>query len=101
MPAVDFAYLESFVAHDAGIVREVLTLFREQARSWSETLDPDAPGWRDVAHTICGAARGIGANGLGDACAAAERGTTADLPAVKAALNAVVAEIEAYQAARV
>ena len=98
MPAVDFTYLESFVAHDPSIVREVLTLFSEQARTWSRSLDGGDPGWRDVVHTIKGAARGVGANALGDACAVAEAGSPADLPAVKAALVVAVAEIEAYQA---
>ena len=70
----------------------------EQARTWSRSLDGGDPGWRDVVHTIKGAARGVGANALGDACAVAEAGSPADLPAVKAALVVAVAEIEAYQA---
>lgn len=101
MSAVDFAYLESFVGNDRGIVREVLELFRQQAQSWSETLEAERADWRDVAHTIKGAARGIGANALGDAAAAAEAGTPADLAAVKAALDQAMADIDAYQAARV
>lgn len=99
MSAVDFAYLESFVAHDTGIVREVLTLFREQAEGWSKKLEGEPPDWRDVVHTICGAARGVGANTLGDLAAKAERGTPDDLPAIRAELRAVLAEINAYQSA--
>jgi HPt (histidine-containing phosphotransfer) domain-containing protein len=99
MPAVDFDYLETFAAHDRQVVREVLALFREQAVAWAEGLDPEKPGWRDVVHTIKGAARGVGANALGDACDKAEYGEPSDLPAVLAALNAAVDEIEAYQAA--
>ena len=99
MPAVDFAYLESFVANDRAIVREVLGLFRQQAEGWSSKLNGEAADWRDVAHTICGAARGIAANALGDACARAERGTPVDLPAVRAELKAALAEIDAYQSA--
>jgi hypothetical protein len=99
MPAVDFSYLEGFVAHDRGIVREVLILFSDQARTWSQNLEAPSDDWRDMVHTIKGAARGVGANVLGDACAVAEAGSAADLPAVKAALDVAVAEIEAYQAA--
>jgi HPt (histidine-containing phosphotransfer) domain-containing protein len=99
MAAVDFRYLEQFVAHDPGIVREVLDLFRQQARTWAEELNAGSADWRDLVHTIKGAARGVGANALGDACAAAEAGSTADLPAVRMALETAVAEIEAYQAA--
>lgn len=98
--AVDFGYLESFVHGDSAIVREVLDLFREQAEMWAETLRPEDPEWRNVVHTIKGAARGVGANALGDACEKAEFGRPEDLPAVREALDAAVAEIAAYQAAR-
>ena len=96
--AVDFAYLEGFVAGDIAVVLEVLALFRQQAEIWAETLDGETEGWRDVAHTIKGSARGVGAHALGDAAGRAERGTPADLPAVKAALDAAVADIAAYEA---
>ena len=95
---VDFAYLESFAAGDKTVVLEVLSLFRQQAEAWSQGLDPADPGWRDVVHTIKGAARGVGANALGDACAAAEAQGPTGLPAVHAALEAAVADIAAYQA---
>jgi HPt (histidine-containing phosphotransfer) domain-containing protein len=95
---VDFGYLEGFVAGDRQVVFEVLTLFRQQAEAWAGSLDADDPGWRDVAHTIKGAARGIGANALGDLCAEAEAAGASGLPAVRAALEAAVAEIAAYQA---
>jgi HPt (histidine-containing phosphotransfer) domain-containing protein len=96
--AVDFAYLEGFAAGDMHVVQEVLSLFRQQAELWSATLDPAEEGWRDVVHTIKGAARGVGANALGDVCARAEAAGPGDLPKVKAALDATVAEIAAYQA---
>ena len=96
---VDFAYLEGFAAGDRQVVSEVLTLFRGQAEGWAEALAAAAgPGWRDVVHTIKGAARGIGANRLGDVCAQAEAQGHSGLPAVRAALTAAVAEIAAYQA---
>jgi hypothetical protein len=49
---------------------------------------------------VKGAARGIGANALGDACQAAEFGAPEDLPPVLTALQAVLDDIAAYQAAK-
>ena len=95
---VDFAYLEGFAAGDKIVVLEVLSLFRQQAEAWAKGLDPADPGWRDVVHTIKGAARGVGANLLGDICAKAEAEGESGLAAVTAALDAAVADITAYQA---
>jgi len=96
---VDFGYLEGFAAGDVQVVDEILTLFRQEARTWAAGLAPNA-GWRDVVHTIKGAARGIGAVQLGDLCAQAEAEGELVLPEVAAALDAAVGEITAYQAAR-
>jgi HPt (histidine-containing phosphotransfer) domain-containing protein len=98
MGAVDFGYLEGFAAGDRQVVREVLGLFLQQAKMWTASLDPGDPGWRDLVHTIKSAARGIGANALGDVCARAEADGEAGVPAVRASLADVVAEIAAYQA---
>lgn len=95
---VDFAYLEDFAAGDMGVVLEVLALFRSQAESWSTTLEGPHDHLRDVAHTIKGAARGVGARKLGDVADRAEFGGPAEIPALKAALDEAVAEIAAYQA---
>jgi HPt (histidine-containing phosphotransfer) domain-containing protein len=95
---VDFDYLEGFAAGDKIVVLEVLSLFRQQAEAWAKGLDPADPGWRDVVHTIKGSARGVGANPLGDVCAKAEAQGESGIPAVKAALDAAVADIAAYQA---
>lgn len=97
---VDFAYLEGFAAGDRQVIGEVLALFRQQAKAWAGSLDEADPGWRDVVHTIKGAARGVGANALGDICAAAEAEGPSGLPAVRAALEAAVADITTYQARR-
>ena len=94
--AVDFGYLERFMAGDRAVVGEVLGIFLEQARIWAPKLDPEAAGWREVVHTVKGASRGIGANTLGDICAAAEAEGEAKLPAVREALAEAVAAIEAY-----
>jgi HPt (histidine-containing phosphotransfer) domain-containing protein len=94
---VDFGYLEAFVAGDRQVISEVLALFQQQAQAWAGSLDAGDAGWRDVLHTIKGAARGVGANALGDICAAAEAQGEAGLPAVRAALTAAMADIAAYQ----
>jgi hypothetical protein len=97
--SVDFSYLEGFVGGDRAIVLEVLALFRQQAESWGPGLIETNPDWRALAHTIKGAARGIGANPLGDACQTAEFGQPADLAPVRAELAAAVAAITVYMAA--
>jgi hypothetical protein len=101
--AVDFAHLESFAAGDADLIDEVLSMFREQAALWVRLLDPFGPHdhWRDGAHTLKGAALGIGAFQLADACDAAERGAdgtkTAQLGRIHTALDAALGDIAAYQ----
>jgi HPt (histidine-containing phosphotransfer) domain-containing protein len=95
--AIDFDYLESYTAGDMEVVTEVLALFRQQADGWLPRLEAgDAQGWRDLAHTIKGSARGIGANALADLAAEAEFGDPAAAPQLKAALNEALAEIEGY-----
>ena len=96
--AVDFAYLEGFTAGDRQVIAEVLALFQQQAESWVISLRAADPGWRDVVHTIKGAARGVGANRLADACARAEEEGESGLPAVRQALGEATAAVSAYQA---
>lgn len=95
--AVDFPYLEGFAAGDAQVVEEVLGLFQEQARMWSPMLEAGVDGWRDAVHTVKGAARGVGAHALGDACERAEAEGPQALPAVHAALDAALFDIAAYR----
>lgn len=95
---VDFAYLEDYMAGDLQIVREVLGLFMTQAEGWRAALDEPAGGWRELVHTIKGAARGIGARTLGDTCDRAERGDPGQAPQVRAALAEACTAIEAYLA---
>ena len=94
--AVDFDYLEGFAAGDMQVVTEVLALFQGQAEGWLARLDAPAEGWRDLVHTIKGAARGIGATALGDVADRAERGDPSLEPEVRAALIDALAEIEGY-----
>jgi hypothetical protein len=93
---VDFGYLEDFAAGDEAVVDEVLALFREQSAIWSAMLTASNQGWGDAVHTIKGAARGVGAFQLGDACQACEAAGPAALDQVRDALDAALADVAAY-----
>lgn len=99
--AVDFTVLERMTDGDAGVSEEVLGLFVQQASMWAPLLDVRDEGWRDAAHTVRGAAAGIGANGLAEACAAAEAAQKAEasslLDRVRDALDAALADVAAYR----
>jgi len=93
---VDFAYLEGFAAGDDTLIDEVLAIFREQSEIWGAMLTPGNEGWRDGVHTLKGAARGIGAFQLGDACEACEAAGPGGLDSVRDVLGASLADIAAY-----
>lgn len=99
--AVDFAVLERMTGGDDAITEEVLGLFVQQAALWSPLLDVREDGWRDAAHTVRGAAAGIGANALAEACTAAEAAQKAEasplLHRVRDALDAALADVAAYR----
>jgi HPt (histidine-containing phosphotransfer) domain-containing protein len=94
--AVDFGHLESYAAGDQGLVDEVLSIFREQAAVWMRLLDPEGSGggWRDAAHTLKGAASGVGAFQLAAACEAAERAAEAAVGEKAVLLNRVRDELD-------
>ena len=94
--AVDFTVLDRMTGGDDAISEEVLELFVQQAGLWSPMLDSRAEGWRDAVHTIKGAARGIGAFHLGDACALAEAEGAGGLDAVRNAMDAALGDVAAY-----
>ena len=72
---VDLAYLGRFTLGDAALEREVLDLFLTHTPLYVASLRDavTAKAWHDAAHTLKGAARGIGAWRLGRAAEAAER----------------------------
>ena len=113
MPAdvVDLAHLARYTGGDAALNAEILRLFDGQASDLVVQLKSilearDAKSWKMAIHTLKGAARGIGAFGLGDAAAAAEPIDPADTNVASAALETLEAKtcqvhdfIQAYLAA--
>lgn len=99
--AVDFGVLESMTGGDDAVGEEVLGLFAQQAAMWEPMLDVREEGWRDAAHTIRGAAAGIGAKALAEACQVAEGAEKADAPPllerVQDALEAALGDVAAYR----
>ena len=104
--AIDFSHLEHYVGGDQAIIREVLALFSDQARTVLPTLDPQGPvdQWRSAAHSLKGSALGIGALELAAACGDAEQAK--DAPAAEKViarariadcLGAVLADIASYR----
>ncbi|MBA3050256.1 MAG: Hpt domain-containing protein [Alphaproteobacteria bacterium] len=99
--AVDFAVLERMTGGDDAITEEVLGLFAQQAAMWSPMLDVREDGWRDGVHTIRGAAAGIGAATLAQACQTAEASDKVGAPPlldrVRDALEIALADVAAYR----
>ena len=69
-------------AQDVELALEVLEIFKGQVETWGQMLNAeDAPErWADAAHTIKGAALGIGAAALAEVCKAAEIAGRSDPP---------------------
>ena len=98
--AVDFAHLEAYTLNDTVVMEEVLRLFQQQSDLWAPLLDTGHEGWRDAAHTLKGAAAGIGANHLAALAGEAEKGdaegAAGRLEKVKTALAAALMDVSAY-----
>ena len=74
---IDLAHLARYTGGDKVLNAEILRLFDNQVSEMVGQLlsildQRDARKWREVTHTIKGAARGVGAFSFGDAAAAAE-----------------------------
>ena len=90
--SVDFSHLENYVAGDRAVVREVLALFSDQARTVLPAMNPAGPPdeWRNNAHSLKGSALGIGALALAEACGAAELARDEPVEVKRAALARLV-----------
>lgn len=86
-PIIDLDHLRVYTAGDIAMEGEILGLFMQQIESWGPLVEFDAQdmAWRDAAHTLKGAARGVGAWRVGACCEAAEA-LTADTSPVERSL---------------
>ena len=74
---IDMNHLARYTGGDRTLNSEILKLFNGQLNSMVDQLlsvlqQRDVRKWREVTHTLKGAARGVGAFAVGDAAAAAE-----------------------------
>jgi len=109
--AVDLDHLARYTGGDEAINAEVLRLFDAQTSELVGRLqgildNRDAKSWKELTHTLKGAARGVGAFNMADAAAFAEpidpvrdRGNASHaIAALKTSADAVQAFIRAYLA---
>lgn len=75
LPILDRAHLARMTADDRDLAIEVIGIFRHQSEIWGRLLSAREPAssWADAAHTLKGAALGIGAMRLARACERAEQ----------------------------
>jgi HPt (histidine-containing phosphotransfer) domain-containing protein len=83
---VDLVHLSRYTGGDPQLNAEILQLFAGQAAELMQKLQTvletrDLKGWKEITHSLKGAARGIGAFAMADAAANAE-------PALPASDNA-------------
>jgi len=106
---VDLVHLATYTGGDATLNAEVLRLFVDQVAMLMRQLQTvletrDQKSWREITHSIKGAARGIGAFALADAAAVAEpfvlaedaAGALGAVQALNGRMRAVQLFIEAY-----
>ena len=72
---IDLNHLDQYVAGDAALMDEILSIFIEQAEGWATKLAPylEDEVWHDSCHALKGASRGVGAWALGDLAEKGER----------------------------
>jgi HPt (histidine-containing phosphotransfer) domain-containing protein len=109
--AIDLEHLARYTGGEKELNAEVLRLFDGQITRMVAELNGlivsrDGKRWREVAHSIKGAARGVGAFSMGDLAARAEPVDPANAPAAKDAVEKLAHEaqtvrdfIDAYLAA--
>lgn len=71
---IDLQHLDRYVCGDTALLDEILSIYADQAQSCLSRFDPlqDDEDWRDAAHALKGASRGVGSWKLGDLCEEAE-----------------------------
>ena len=71
--AIDITYLRRMTLGDAALEREVLGMFRGQTRGLIRQLATTPANAAELAHTLKGSARAIGAFDVGEAACALEK----------------------------
>jgi HPt (histidine-containing phosphotransfer) domain-containing protein len=101
--AIDLKHLARYTGGERGLNGEILRLFDSQISGMVAELNGllesrDGKRWREIAHTIKGAARGVGAFQMGDAAASAEPVDPANNAEAKAAIQKLESEAETVRA---
>jgi HPt (histidine-containing phosphotransfer) domain-containing protein len=99
---VDLGHLDRYTGGSRALNEEILRLFEGHCRELLVKMEnfaktADAKNWREVAHTLKGAARGVGAFALADAAAEAEAADPANAPRAKAVLQTIKGRTQAVQ----
>ena len=100
---IDLDHLARYTGGEKALNAEILRLFDGQVTDMVVQLQTilaqrDVKRWREVTHTIKGAARGVGAFGMGEAAAAAEPVDPANGDKAKAAIQNLQGEAETVRA---
>jgi HPt (histidine-containing phosphotransfer) domain-containing protein len=103
MAAIDLEHLARYTGGEKDLNGEILRLFDSQIASMVGELNTliasqDGKRWREIAHTIKGAARGVGAFEMGEAAAKAEPVNPADSTQAQAALQKLEQEAQTVRA---
>jgi CheY-like chemotaxis protein len=104
-PAVDLEHLRRYTLGDGALERELFQAFLPNAAAYLERMaaaGDDGRVWRDTAHALKGAARGLGAFALGDLAERAERQPAETGDACRellAEMRRALAGVEAFAAA--
>ena len=96
---IDLDHLARYTGGEKALNAEILRLFDSQVTDMVGQLNSvlavrDTKRWREIAHTIKGAARGVGAFDMGDAAAAAEPVDTANTEKAEAAIKTLENEAQ-------
>lgn len=101
--AIDLEHLARYTGGERGLNTEILRLFDTQVTGMVAELNSllasrDNKRWREITHTIKGAARGVGAFGMGEAAAKAEPVDPANAPEAQAAIRKLEQEAQTVRA---
>jgi HPt (histidine-containing phosphotransfer) domain-containing protein len=99
---IDMDHLARYTGGDATLNAEILSLFEAQANELVGKLRSilqarDSRSWKEVTHTIKGAARGVGAFALADAAAVCEKVDVGDAETAARAIDDLKTHTDAVQ----